>query len=556
MTQTWNDDGTLASVEDWNSKTVTFGYDANANLTGITDPSTTNVTDTFGFNAADQMTSVSSSNGSTLFSATYTRDGNGQLSSDSSQAANQQNYKYTSLNQLCYAGSSTSSGCSSPPSNSYPYGFDSADNLTTIENAGHTAANAQQFNDADELCWVLPSGTSANSCGTTPTGGTTYSYDDRGNQTGHVLASGAGTCDTYDQVNRLTAIKTGTGSSCTSPTTVGTYAYDGDGVRASKTVSGTTTHFTWDGAGGALLQEKAGSTKTSYTYGPGGAPVEQIVGSTTTYLHHDQIGSTRLITDSAGATGTATTLTFDPYGNSVSTSGSLTTNLQFQGQYLDSESGLYQLRTRYYDSATAQFLTRDSLVATTRSPYTYVSSDSLNGTDPTGLCDVNPFSSDWCGRQVFQHPSEAAQVAGKDTLRGIVSSTPVVGSWVGTGHTAGICATASAGIGLGGTASGCFAVSNTDFGFTGTVGGGADLPGSADVGIGPMFSDAPCVSQLGGPFQYGGASVGEGVSTNAEIGGAGGTHYVWVGPGFGVQLPIPVAVWGGATNTWTKTWSY
>ena len=78
------------------------------------------MTDTFGFNAADQMTSVSDSNGSTLFSATYTRDSNGQLASDSSQAANQADYKYTALNQLCYAGSATSNACSEPAGEQLP----------------------------------------------------------------------------------------------------------------------------------------------------------------------------------------------------------------------------------------------------------------------------------------------------------------------------------------------------------------------------------------------------------------------------------------------------
>ena len=53
--QSWNDDGTPASVEDWNSKTTTFSYDTNANETGQTVPSTTDVTDTFGFNAADRV---------------------------------------------------------------------------------------------------------------------------------------------------------------------------------------------------------------------------------------------------------------------------------------------------------------------------------------------------------------------------------------------------------------------------------------------------------------------------------------------------------------------
>jgi RHS repeat-associated protein len=386
VTQTWNDDGTLASVEDWNSKTTTFGYDANANLHTTTVPSTTNVTDTFGFNAGDQMTSVSDSNGSTLFSSTYGRDSNGQVSSDSSQAANQQDMKYTALSQLCYAGSSSSNACASAPANSYPYGFDNADNLTTMENAAHSGTNAQQFNNADELCWTV-SGASANACGSVPTGGTAYTFDNKGNRTHVAPSAGAQTCNTYDQANRLTEIQTGTGSTCTSPTTVGTYAYDGSGIRESKTVSGTTTQFTWDGSSSSpmLLQQYDGTTKTSFIYGPGGVPVEQIAGSTTTYLHHDDLGSTRLITDSAGATGTATTQTWDPYGNSVSTSGSLTSPFGFGGAYLDGESGLYYAVNRYYDSTTGQWLTRDPAVSRTMSPYAYVMGNPLNMTDPFGL---------------------------------------------------------------------------------------------------------------------------------------------------------------------------
>jgi YD repeat-containing protein len=161
VTQTWNDDGTLNTVQDWNGKTTTFGYDANANETSQVVPSTANVTDTFGFNAADELTSVSDSNGSTLFSATYTRDANGQLSTDNSVPGNQGSFKYNSLNQLCYVGSSTSNACSSPPGSSYPYAFDAADNVTT--NNG----NAQQFNAADELCWTV-SGASGNACNSAP----------------------------------------------------------------------------------------------------------------------------------------------------------------------------------------------------------------------------------------------------------------------------------------------------------------------------------------------------------------------------------------------------
>jgi len=380
--QTWNTDGTLATIEDWNSKTIDFGYDSDLNETTQTDPSTTNVTDTFGLNDADQITSVSDSNGSTLFGANYSRDDNGQVASDSSQAANQQDYKYTSLDQTCYAGSSTSNACGSPPANSYPYASDSADNLTT--NNGAT----QTFNDAGGIKSSGSSSTTA--CNASPpTGTTSYCVDNKGNRTAAIPHSGSTTCDTWDQANRLTEVETGGATTCTSPSVLVQYGWTGNGVLASKTVSSTTTHYTDDGAG-TMLQEKTGSTVTSYILGPGGIPVEQITGSTAEYLGHDQLGSIRLITDAAGSTGTATTQAFDPYGNSVSSSGSLTSPFGFAAQYLLSDSGLYLMGARMYDPLTAQFLSVDPALASTMEPYGYVAGNPLNLADPSGMTDAPP----------------------------------------------------------------------------------------------------------------------------------------------------------------------
>lgn len=69
------------------------------------------------------------------------------------------------------------------------------------------------------------------------------------------------------------------------------YAYDGNGLRASQTISGTTTYMVWDMTEGLPLI--LSDTANSYIYGPSGLPVEQISsGGTVTYLHHDQQGST------------------------------------------------------------------------------------------------------------------------------------------------------------------------------------------------------------------------------------------------------------------------
>ena len=129
----------------------------------------------------------------------------------------------------------------------------------------------------------------------------------------------------------------------------------------------------------------------SYVYGPGGLPVEQVSGGgTVTYLHHDQAGSTRLLT---GSTGTVVgAYTFDAYGTQTGHTGAATTPLGFDGQYTSSDTGLIYLRARTYDPATAQFLTVDPMAGVTRAPYNYAEDNPLNDGDASGLSSWNPFS--------------------------------------------------------------------------------------------------------------------------------------------------------------------
>jgi RHS repeat-associated protein len=382
VTRGYDDAGRLTSVQDWLGNSTTFGYDENSNLATEILPAGTGVVDTFTVDAADRLKSISVDQGTTnLFAATYTRNGANQLTSDSSATATQNNYKYTPLNQVCYAGADTSGACSSPPSGSQPFRYDGADNLVTI------GGTTQLFNAADQLCWTY-TGPNSNDCSSPPAGATTYTYDTRGNR----AAAGSISLG-YDQANRLTSY--GGASSAT-------YAYDGTDLRQSKSIAGGTNQFVWDEHAGLplLLQDGASASPVRYVYGPGGLPLEQIQGSTVLFYHHDQLGSTRLLTDTGGAS--QATYSYDPYGNITSSVGSVTNPFQYSGAYTDPESGLYYLRARYYDPTTAQFLTVDRMVSTTRSPYGYAEANPVNHSDPwglgvdlpLGLCLKNPFSAD------------------------------------------------------------------------------------------------------------------------------------------------------------------
>jgi len=167
--------------------------------------------------------------------------------------------------------------------------------------------------------------------------------------------------------------------------TVGTYSYNGDGLRISKTTSAGTESFDWNTTTGT--PELLADGSTSFIYGPYGLPVEQLGSSDSPmYFLHDSLGSTRGLLDSSG--GLAATFAYSPFGSLTSSTGSATTPILFAGGYYDSESGLYYLINRYYDPATAQFLVVDPLVQVTNQPYTYAGSDFINASDPLGLWDL------------------------------------------------------------------------------------------------------------------------------------------------------------------------
>jgi len=166
------------------------------------------------------------------------------------------------------------------------------------------------------------------------------------------------------------------------------YTYDGNGLRATKTVNGTTQHFVW-GSQPSSNPVMISDGSTSYLYGPDGTPLEQMdSGGNVLWYHHDANGSTRLLTDGTGTVvGTAT---YGADGQVTATTGT-TTPLGYDGQYVDAETGFIYLRARYYDPQTDQFITSDPLTSVTAQPYSYAADDPLNQADPSGylhICNV------------------------------------------------------------------------------------------------------------------------------------------------------------------------
>jgi RHS repeat-associated protein len=194
-----------------------------------------------------------------------------------------------------------------------------------------------------------------------------------------------------------------------------TYAYNGDGLRMNKTVAGTSRTFTWDTTEGIPMLLSDGIN--NYVYGPDNLPIEHISSGTVLYYQHDQLGSTRMLTDANG--NVTSTAAYTPYGQAVASSGA-PSPLGYAGQYTDSETGLLYMDHRYYDPGIGQFISRDPANSLTRSAYGYIGDDPLNGTDPLGLCwpswacgvehTVGSVATS-VGSYVVQHPAQSLAIA-------------------------------------------------------------------------------------------------------------------------------------------------
>ena len=349
--------GRLKSTTDWSKNVLKFTYDADSDLTATTFPSGTSGEDTYKYDETDAMTEVKMKKSSeTLASLAYTRNKDELVEKATSKGLPGEEkpvYTYDKNNRL-------TKGVG------IPYEYDAASNPTTI-GIEHTYS----YNAADELeKSVLKKATAA-----------TYTFNEVAERTKTEPASGPATTYGYDQAGNLTSVMRPKG---TEAAIEDTYSYNGDGLRTSETISGTTTYLAWDLAEQLPLILSDGVN--SYIYGPGGLPVEQINNSSGTplYIHHDQQGSTRLLTGSTGKT--EATFTYDAYGNLTGKTGTATSPLGYDSQYTDSDTGLIYLRARVYDPATANFLTVDPIDEVTQTPYSYTKDDPLSFGDATGMC--------------------------------------------------------------------------------------------------------------------------------------------------------------------------
>ncbi|MFI7136131.1 RHS repeat-associated core domain-containing protein [Nonomuraea sp. NPDC050153] len=353
------------------SGTATFTYDSANRLKTATDPVTSR-TLTYGYDAASRLKTIT---------ATGT--------------ASTQTIDYYDTNQVK---SQTLKNGSGTQLASVTYGWDKDDNLTTKTTTGTAGAgtNTYGYDHAGRLTsWTAPGGAT-----------TAYEWDAAGNRT----KAGNATF-TYDERNRLTS---GDGTD---------YTYTARGTLATSTKAGATTQYTFDAFdrliadGDSLYGYDAlnrtasrirGTTKNTFVYSGLGNDLAAITdsgGAIQAKYARDLGGGLLGLKEGTGAAVAAlsdlhgdlvatytttlqTSTAYDPFGTVTAQTGTKT-NLGYQGEYTDPDTGKVNMHARWYQPGTGTFTSRDT-AALTPSPsvqanrYTYANASPLTGTDPTG----------------------------------------------------------------------------------------------------------------------------------------------------------------------------
>ena len=160
----------------------------------------------------------------------------------------------------------------------------------------------------------------------------------------------------------------------------------------------TTTKFIWDDDNLLAEADATDTINVVYTNEPQqyGNLISSRISGATSYHHFDGLGSTRQLTN-AGATVTDV-IVYEVWGAAVARRGE---TLAFQlwvgeiGYYYDTETGVWSIRERPYDSRAGRWSTVDVLLfSELQNRYTYGRNGPSTQVDPSGMvcCSVSDFN--------------------------------------------------------------------------------------------------------------------------------------------------------------------
>ena len=166
------------------------------------------------------------------------------------------------------------------------------------------------------------------------------------------------------------------------PSGQGAIAMGYTGASQIQRVTAGSSSFTYSALGLAI--ETNGSGTTYYTRDNRGVLTEERAPGGNYYYLYDGLGSVVALTDSTGAV--KNTYSYDPYGQILSRSETVTNPWKFGGSYgayTDSSTGLIKIGCRYYDTGLGRWTQQDPVPGANR--YAYAADNPINLIDPNGL---------------------------------------------------------------------------------------------------------------------------------------------------------------------------
>ena len=291
----------------------------------------------------------------------YAYDANGNITSIK-DSAGESTYQYDELNQLIRENNHVLD-------KTLTYHYDLGGNLTAVKEYAFTT---------EEVLPAQPQKTENGTYSTTwkdqllSWDGTAMIYDAIGN----MLTKGSASY-TWTQGRKLSGVENGKSIQ---------YFYDHTGARTKKVVDGTATEYRM--AGDLLVSEKTGTQTYWYRYDSGANLVSVTIGGEIYFYVRNAQNDVIALIDGEG--NTVVKYTYDSWGKVLGITGSLADTVgvqnpfRYRGYYYDSETGMYYLRSRYYDPELRRLISSDEM------PTIQMSLDSLHNRNLYAYCNENP----------------------------------------------------------------------------------------------------------------------------------------------------------------------
>ena len=314
-----------------------------------------------------QVKSVTNSYGGKTANFNYTYDASGNITSISGAQA--VTYEYDDLGQLVWEKNATAG-------KAWNYTYDNGGNI---------------LSRTEYAC-------SGN--GTVSGSGTTTSYTYGDAEWGDLLTAYNGEEITYDGIGNPLSYRGWTMSwqggrrlaGMTKGSDTLSFAYNESGLRTSKTVNGVAHSYVWQGS--KLAADITDAYALYFHYDSTGDVIgftRTANGTDTEYFYVKNLQGDILKVISA--TGTeAAAYSYDAWGKLLTSAGDLAevNPLRYRGYFYDTETGLYYLKSRYYDPEVSRFINPDAFVSSGTSVASYnmmvyCDNNPINRIDPAGM---------------------------------------------------------------------------------------------------------------------------------------------------------------------------